>query len=427
MTRVEVPYGTGTLDCELPVAPHKLMPHYAEPHCSELELVARALDTPLGKPPLAELGRGKKRAVILIACRTRRTGSHIYVPLIVERLVKAGIPYEEITVITATGTHDNFRPQDAELLLGKELAGRVRFVGHDCDSPEKLEYVGTTSRGTEVFLNRTYLEADLRIVTGRVTCHYFAGFSGGRKGILPGVSARKTIRYNHSFAVIRNKDEVELNPHTVNGLLDGNPIHEDMLEAAKFAMPDFCLNTVLDPAHRIVAAFGGDMLEAHRAAVEIVREKDFISVDEPFDWLIVSSGGAPYDVNGIQAIKAPINTFAGVRKGGALILTAECPEGFPEWLLESTEIKSPEKLRAKIAAGQVVNGHNALWLEKTRSHAAVILVSALKADTIERLGFYPAKTLREAIRIAKDLTSAPQRIGIVLFGTTTVLESRSSK
>ncbi len=426
MTKVRLPYGKGYMETQIPADVEELRSNYPVPSLDEYALVAAALDEPLGTPPLEELARGKRSAVILIACRTRRTGSHIYVPLIVERLLRAGMPREGITVITATGSHDNFRPQDAELLLGPELAPWIRFEGHDCHSPEKLRYVGTTSRGTEVRLSQRYLDADLKIATGRVTCHYFAGFSGGRKAILPGVSALSTIRQNHSFAVLRD-GEIQVNPTTANGILEGNPIHEDMLEAASFAPPDFTLNTVLNANHQIVAAFGGEMRQAHEQAADLVRRHDFLKIDAPYDWLIVSSGGAPYDVNGIQAIKAPINLYKAVRPGGALVLLAECPEGIPEWLLQATELNDPGELRQRIRDGRLILGHNALWLEEIRNHCHVVMVSAMPESTVLRLGFQYAPTLSAAIGKVYGLTISPERIGVTYSGTVTCVATSSAQ
>lgn len=422
---VRLPYGHGFLEAELPVSADVLRPQYETTKDTEKGIVETALDIPLSSPPLEEIARGRKSAVILIACRTRRTGSPVYVPAIVERLLRAGIPREEITVVTATGSHDNFRPQDAELLLGPELAKWIRLEGHDCHSPDKLRYVGTTSRGTEVRLSARYLEADLKIATGRVTCHYFAGFSGGRKAVLPGVSALTTIRQNHSFAVLRD-GEIRVNPMTANGVLAGNPIHEDMVEAASLAPPDFTLNTVLNADHQIVAAFGGDMVAAHERAAELVRQSDFIEVREPYDWLIVSSGGAPYDVNGIQAIKAPINNYKAVREGGVFILLAECPEGIAEWLLQATELHDPAELRQRIRDGRLILGHNALWLEEIRQRSTVIMVTSLSPQTVARLGFEYAPSLAAAVIRARELTGTPHRIGLVPLGTITVLSERQA-
>ncbi|AXA35973.1 Transcriptional regulator [Candidatus Sumerlaea chitinivorans] len=390
MKTVAIAYGSGSIALEVPEATESIAPNSQAPCVSEDELLEEALDRPLASPPLQELARGKRNAVILIACRTRRTGSDRYLKQIVRRLVEAGIPEERITVITATGTHDNFREQDAELLLGRELVGRVGFEGHDCDTPEKHACVGTTSRGTEVWLSKRYLDADLRIATGRVTYHYFAGFSGGRKAVLPGVSRKTTVRRNHSMAVLYHP-EVRLNPATAPGVLDGNPIHEDMLEAARFVPPDFSLNTVLNTSHQITHAFGGELETSHRAAVRIVEQFDRVHVESPYDWMILSAGGAPYDVNGIQAIKALIGTYQAVRPGGTIFFFAECPEGIPEWLLQATEVQDPRLLRERIASGTLILGHNALWLEQIRRHCRIVMVTELSPATVERLGFQYAK------------------------------------
>lgn len=412
-----MPYGSSTLVFDLGGEGEVLLPNCEAPSLSPSEMVRRALAHPIDSPPLKELARGRRSAIILIACRTRRTGSEVFVPLLADALNEAGIPDESITVCTATGSHDNFRPEDAPLLLGA-AAGRVRFRGHDCINPEQLMEVGTTSRGTPVRLARQYLESDLKIATGRVTFHYFAGFSGGRKAVLPGVSAKETIIANHSMAVLR-EGGVRLNPDTRNGNLDTNPIHLDMVEAARFAPPDFTLTTVLNTRHEITHAFGGAMEASHMAGVEVVRQLDAPRVTARPDWVIAGSGGAPYDVNAIQALKALFNNFGIVRPGGAFILVAECAEGSPQWLLEATALATREELNQRIANRTVRQGHNALWIREARERAHVIMVSKLRDEEVRALGFHPARSPQEALALASDLSGRADRVAIIPYGNIT--------
>ena len=387
---------------------------------SEPVRVRRALERPIGTPPLAALARGRRSAIILIACRTRRTGSAVFVPEIVRVLNDSGIPDERILVYAATGTHDNWRDRDARLLVGDDCARRLRFMGHDCRNG--LVTVGTTSRGNRVDLSRTYLDADLKIATGRVTHHYFAGFTGGRKAVLPGVAGFETIVFNHRMAT-RTEPVVELHPGTRNGHLETNPIHHDMLEAARLAPPDFTLSTVLNTRNEIVHAFGGDCEASHDAAVERVRASDAPAVDRRADWMFLSCGGAHCDVNAVQAMKALINNYDAVRPGGAIVFAAECAEGMAAWLRELCAIQDSSELERRIARGELRHPHNALFLRRATERAHVIMISRLAAPEVEGLGFRKAESLAAAIALAADLAGAPQLTYVVPFGNTTVVRA----
>jgi nickel-dependent lactate racemase len=409
-------YGAGRIAFRPPGEVRTLLPLGAPPAAPEAELVRRALDEPLGTPPLRELARGRRSAIVLVACRTRRTGSPVFLPEIARELAAAGIPEERILVYAATGTHDNWRAGDAALLAGPDCARRLRFAGHDCRAD--LEPVGTTSRGNRVRLARAYLESELKIATGRVTHHYFAGFTGGRKAILPGVSDFDSIVFNHRLATA-TEGGVRLHPEARNGQLAGNPVHLDMLEAARLAPPDFTLATVLDTGDRIVQAFGGDMEQSHEAAVKLVRDSDAPCATPPADWLFASCGGAHLDVNAVQSIKALVNNFRAVRRGGAIILAAECAEGIAPWLREVCSL-GREELAARVLRGELRHPHNALWLRAVRERAHVILVSRLREDEVRDLGFRRAPDLERAIALARELAGPPATCAVVPYGNTTV-------
>jgi nickel-dependent lactate racemase len=383
-----------------------------------MDLANDAVERPLDSAPLEALARGRRRAIILIACRTRRTGSHILLPRIVKALNAAGLGDDQILVYAATGTHDNWRAEDAPLLAGADCAARLRFQGHDCRT--NLAVVGTTSRGNRVALSRAYLDADLKIATGRVTYHYFAGFTGGRKAVLPGVSGFDTIAFNHRMATAPDP-ALHVNPAARNGVLDGNPIHEDMLEAASMAPPDFTLCTVLDSSSRMVHAFGGDMRAAHAAAVKVVRRGDAPSVQRAADWMLLSCGGAHADVNAVQALKAVVNNHRAVRRGGAIIFAAECAEGMAPWLRELGNVRDPEELDRRFRQGELRHPHNALYLGEATSRAHIIMVTSLPEADVKRLGFRRADTLSAACNLATTLSGPPKTTFVVPYGNTTVV------
>lgn len=417
---VRLTYGSGWLECDAAGDVQEILPLYPEPAKTETELVDDALSLPIGSVPLEALARGRRRAIILIACRTRRTGSHIVIPRIVRALNAAGLDDDQILVYAATGTHDNWRPEDAPLLAGDDCARRLRFQGHDCRS--NLDVVGTTSRGNRVALSRTYLDADLKIATGRVTYHYFAGFTGGRKAVLPGVAGFDTIVFNHRMASVR-EPALHLNPAARNGHLAGNPIHEDMLEAARFSPPDFTLSTVLDTSNRIVYAFGGDMQASHHAAVNEMRERDAPWAGAPADWMFLSCGGAHCDVNAVQALKAVVNNHQAVRQGGAIVFSAECAEGMAPWLRELGAIRDRAELDRRVRRGELRHPHNALYLNEATTRAHVIMVTSLSQGEVEGMGFHRANSLAEARDLATQLAGTPTRSLVVPFGNTTVVRT----
>jgi len=418
---VQLTYGSRIMEFEAPGEVRTLRPPLAASAASQSSLVRAALEQPIDSPPLAQLARGRRSAIILIACRTRRTGSQVFLPEIVRTLNAAGIADENILVYAATGTHDNWRPEDAPLLAGADCAGRLRFVGHNCR--DNLEFVGTTSRGNRVALSRDYLDADLKIATGRVTHHYFAGFTGGRKAILPGVAGFDTIVFNHRM-VTRMTPRVELEPEARNGNLATNPIHLDMLEAAHLAPPDFTLNTVLDPHNEIVAVHGGDFEASHAVAVDEVSRRDCLVLEQPADWMFLSCGGAHCDVNAVQMLKAVINNYKSVRRGGAIILAAECAEGMAPWLRQLCTESDRHDLARRIAGGELRHPHNALFLQQVTDHAHVIMISKLAPEEAAALGFHKAADLDEAMALATRLAGKPRQTVIVPFGNTTVARVR---
>ena len=415
-------YGAQTLDIRAPGDARVLVPGAPDRSAPEAERVRVALERPIGTPSLERLARGRRSAIILIACRTRRTGSAVFLPEIVRVLNAAGIPDERILVYAATGTHDNWRVQDAALLAGPDCARRLRFMGHDCR--RNLVIVGTTSRGNRVALSRTYLDADLKIATGRVTHHYFAGFTGGRKAILPGVAGLDTILFNHRMAT-RTEPKVDLDPGTRNGNLETNPIHLDMLDAAHLAPPDFTLSTVLNTWNEIVHAFGGALEASHEAAIEKARASEALAVERPADWMFLSCGGAHCDVNAVQSLKALINNYQGVRPGGAIVLAAECAEGIAPWLRELCGVRDRAELERRIARGELRQPHNALFLRRATEHAHVIMISKLAADDVAALGFRKAESLSAAMALATELAGPPETTFVVPFGNTTVVRIAS--
>jgi len=376
------------------------------------EVIARCLAEPVGSARLRELARGRSSAAILVPGVDRVAGARTYVPAIIEELNRGGIPLDRISVCLAPGTHVHRVEDDAAVILGPELAARVAMYGHACRDQEAQEHLGTTSFGTPVHISRRVLDADLRILTGRVIPHYFAGYSGGRKALVPGVAGMPTILANHKLTLGNGHG---IHPQVRPGVLDGNPVHHDMVDAALMARPDFCLNTVLDEAGRMVDAVAGDMLASHAAACEVAGKVFNRCLSEQVDALITSAGGAPYDCNFMQALKAVFNVQELVRPDGAILWIAACPQGMHQGFLDWAAHASDDDLNGAVRDHYNLTGHNSIMLRRLTRKARVALWSQLPAASVERLGLHPVTSLDEGLRWLSQQLGHSYRYAVIPF------------
>ena len=314
-----MPYGRGFVDLKLPTKNLRVI-RVKEPRglADEEKSIKEALENPIKKPPLPALADSQDKVTIIVDDITRPTPSHKIVSAILEELP---VPSENVTVLVATGLHRKNTERELEAMLGKDILSRVRVVNHDAFDEGGLVYVGETSMGTKLEVNRLVADADLLITTGHIEPHEFAGFTGGRKSILPGVAGVEGINHNHR---LENLDH----PRARIGILDGNPIHEDMVEAARMVEVDFMVNVVLNSEKRVTKVVAGDVEEAHRHGVAFYREHAQVEVGEPAD-IVIASSGYPGDINFYQSIKScviPAEPF--VKEGGVIIALAGCEDGF---------------------------------------------------------------------------------------------------
>jgi len=320
-------------------------------------------------------------------------GTRDYVAALIAELNAAGMPDERIAVFLADGTHEQHLHSDIETLLGTELAARVRCVGHDCRRDEVVD-LGTTSYGTPVLFNRRVLESEVKILTGRIVPHYFAGFSGGRKALVPGVAGFPTILANHRLTLDPKRG---IHPGVRLCSLLQNPVHLDMLEGARMAQPEFCLNTLMDADDRMLSAVAGDFEAAHqegcRQALDVLR----VLLEEPVDVLISSAGGSPYDDNFMQSLKAVFNVQEVVRPGGTILWVAECSRGINPGFLSWASIQSDTELDRAVRERYALTGHNSLMLRQLIRRVEVGLWSGLPPDTVSQLGIHPIASLEEGL------------------------------
>lgn len=422
-----IPLGYGTAQVLLDPAPLRVRevvwPRRAEAPKPARALVEEALARPIGAPPFAELVDGARSAVILVSGKDRVARADAYMPPLVETLAAAGVPTAAITVMMATGTHIRFTEADLAVIFGLDYDPDLRYVAHDCRDEANLITLGETSYGHPVRVNRHAYEADVRIMTGRLTHHYFAGFTAGRKSVLPGVSAYESILANHRM-VIEGAGEHVVPPAVRNGNLRGNPIHLEMMEAAEHFAPSFVVNTVLNVDHDLTHVFAGDWRAAHAAGCAVVAEHFERQVGEPADLVVGSCGGDPYDCSFIQALKTLMNTHRAVKDGGTYLLLGACPEGIKKGFLDWPRDLALPELAARVRADYNLSGHNTYLLRDLLSRIRVVLVSTCAPEDVAYMGFIPAASPAEGLRLALEGAPAQPDTLVVPYGNITVVNER---
>ena len=407
---VEVPLGGGTF---LGLLQPKCAPPLERPE----EAIRNGLRMPIAGPPLKQAAAGGRNAAILVSARDRVTGSDVFVKVVADELNAAGIPDEAITVYIASGTHQKQTEQDMRGLLGGEGFERLTCIQHDPKDAGNLIDLGVTSLGTPIRINRAVYETDVKVLTGRITHHYFAGFSGGRKAIAPGVSSFETITANHRR--VMRSDGCGRDVRARAGNLADNPIHLDMLEIARPALPTFCLNTVLNIGHEITHVFAGDYLAAHAEGSRLVDALFRVQPSKPADIVVASCGGWPYDISFMQVIKTIVSAEGAVRDGGVLIVLGECERGVEQGFREWFQIPTREELNRAVLASYNLKGHNSYWIREVQSRIRLVLVSRLPDSDVEALGCSPARNAGDAMRIASDLVRGAPSIAAVPYGNVT--------
>jgi nickel-dependent lactate racemase len=378
--------------------------------------IERALKEPLGSKKLDEIVKPESRVAIVVDDITRPAPSDLMVPPLLDELSGKGVKDENVAVIFACGIHRAVKPEEAVALLGESVCSRVRTVSHDCKAQDLVQ-VGTTQKyGTRVFLNRLFTEADVRILTGDIGLHYFAGYGGGRKSVLPGISGEETVRHNHVML---------LDPNARTGMLSENPVHQDMVEAAALAKVDFALNVVMNSKREIVRAFAGDLGQVFSEGVKLVDEMYRVKVDRRAEIVVVSPGGDPADVNLFQAYKGVDNALEVVKRGGVIILVAELPEGhgnqdFYDWTTKFTDLKAVER---EIKRNFVVGGSKAYYYMKALQKARIILVSSMPdyyAANVFKLK--TARAVNDALNEAMTIVGKNAKVWTLPYGNYTLPE-----
>jgi nickel-dependent lactate racemase len=393
---VRLDYGRTGLDVHLPddADVSILEPSKGVPLPDPAGAVAAALRAPIGTAPLAELARGRRDAVVVISDKTRPVPYGIVLPPLLATLEAAGIARERIELLVATGLHRANTADELAMMTSPAIVARYRIRNHDARDAAAHVHLGRTARGTELWIDRGLLAADLRIVTGLIEPHLMAGFSGGRKAVAPGCAGVDTMRSLHGAAML----ESALGP----GIIDGNPFHDELVGIARRVGVHFLCDVAIDRRRQLTGVFAGDLERAHAAGVAFVEAHVRADLDRPADVVVASAGGFPLDETYYQSIKGMVAALNIVRRGGTIILAAALNEGIgsAEFRGLLADARSPDEVMARIATPGffTIDQWMVQHLCQVRRKAEVILVSdGLAADAAAGLLVEHAPTVEAAL------------------------------
>lgn len=417
MQTIPLPYGTGTLDLHideecleaLVEAPMGSL----EPDPSEEELVLHALRNPVGTPPLAELARGKDKIVLVTSDHTRAVPSRLTLPLLLAE-IRRGNPLADITILVATGLHRATTETEQRRMFGDAIVDAEHIVVSNAFDPSLFVDLGTLPSGAGFKVHHLATEADLLVCEGFIEPHFFAGFSGGRKSILPGICAEETVKENHSYRAIAD-------PHALTGVLAGNPIHEDMVVAARRVNVQFILNVALNARKQVIGAWAGDLEQAHEAGVAYVRRW---SQCPPVvgDIVVTTNGGYPLDQNLYQSPKAVATAEACAGEDGVIIMCCSCSDGMGGTNFEELmQLGTPAEIDAKLAAIPAKETIPEQWCPQIYArilskHPVVLVTDHLDPALVRRCNMIPAATPDEALAIARGLRGNDARVVVIPDG-----------
>ncbi len=413
----DMKYGAGTLPLDLDDK-HILkivLPGEKAPLAEPADAVRKVLAAPEGTAPLLEMLKAvhPQKLVIVVNDITRPTPYSVLMPPLVETIEKAGIPDSHVTLVTATGIHDlHTREQDIEV-YGEELCRRFKVISHDATDRDNLVYKGKLPSGYEFWLNKIVDEADFLITLGVVMPHYFAGFSGGRKSILPGVSGKETVQKNHARMV-----EIMDNLPPIRE----NPVSLEMIHAARTAGVDFIINTVVDDSGRLVEVVAGDLEKAWYKAVEVSESMYLTPIPRKAKVAIATASGYPRDINLYQSQKALDHADKATLEGGTVIIVAECREGYGEKIFESF-MKAGYTARGimdEVKKNFIMGGHKAYGFAKVAAEKKVIFVTSLSEGIVASLFARKAASMEEAVRMALEDQGADADFIVFPEGSVTV-------
>ncbi|HEV2765759.1 MAG TPA: nickel-dependent lactate racemase, partial [Pyrinomonadaceae bacterium] len=400
MGHLQLGYGRGSVSFDFDEERFRVLARdeqetHATRPLTDPEILA-AFDDPVDSQTLDEILSPGESVLVVVSDATRATASAQIVNLLVRRVIEAGVAPYDLRIIFATGIHRPVTPEEKRQLLTPFIVQRVRTLDHDAHDAAQHVLLGTTERGTPVELNRALTEHSHVILTGGINFHYFAGFTGGRKSVCPGLASARTVAATHLHALDAATGGRRAGVGA--GRLDGNAVHEECERVAAEVAPSFLVNAVVDERGRAVAVYAGDWRAAHRRACAEYADTHTVTFEEKRPLVVVSAGGAPHDLNLIQAHKALDTAAHACADGGDLIVVAECADGagrpdFLKWF----DAPDSRALAARLLDAYEVNGQTAWALLTKAERFRVHLVSALDDEDVRRMRMNPARSIAEAL------------------------------
>ncbi|MFW6266124.1 MAG: nickel-dependent lactate racemase [Halanaerobiales bacterium] len=422
MKKFNLPYGQKNLELEL--SENRLAgelvsrAHHYSADKSEKELVKEALANPVESPQLKELAKGREKVVIITSDHTRPVPSHINLPLMLNE-IREGNPEADVTILIATGFHRATTEKEMRDKFGDEIVDGEKIVVHDSRDEDQMVNLGKLPSGGDLIINKLAAEADLLVADGFIEPHFFAGFSGGRKSVLPGVASKTTVLANHCSEFIAH-------PRARTGILEGNPMHEDMLYAAEKAGLEFILNVVIDADKKIINAFAGHREKAHYMGCDFISKLAGVE-KKPADIVITTNGGYPLDQNIYQSVKGMTAAEATCNEGGVIIIATECSDGHggEEFYRTFAEAETIEEIMDRIMARDRKETIPDQWesqiLARILLKHEVIMVTDAPKEMVEDMHMKWADNLEEAIKMADKIVGKESKVTVIPDGVSVVV------
>ncbi len=425
MPRTLLKYSTDGLELNLPDTPNlvgvlgpKSRPALENP----LAAIHESLWNPIDSRALRDIAQGRRNAVVVISDITRPVPNRLILPPLLDELAAAGIRRDTITILIATGIHRPNHGEEVVRLVGEEIAGNYRIVNHFSKNIDEMFYAGTITGKTPVYVNRLYAEADLKILTGFIEPHMWAGYSGGRKSILPGISSLKTLEFMHGAEMVTH-------PDVVYGKLEGNPFHEGGLRIMERVGADFIVNVTLNGDKKVTGVYSGHPVNAHLRGAHELEPYCTAYLDQPLDFVVTTNGGAPSDINLYQTAKGIAGVAPVVKKGGEIVVASHCPEGLgsEEFVASMNEFSTPSEWIRRALGHEFfyVDQWCALEIYKWMvDHPIYLYSEGVPEEQKVRYGFTPTDNVEETVQLLLNKHGQDARWAIVPDGPYLILRLR---
>jgi len=421
--KVSLSYGLQGLEIEIPETPGfegVLRPREAPALDDPTAAVSAALRNPLAAAPLKEIATHRQNACIVISDITRPVPNQLILPPLIREIEASGIPSEAITILIATGIHRPNQGDELVTLVGREIAEKYRIINHFSRNREEMASIGEIEAGVPALINKHYLNAELKILTGFIEPHMWAGFSGGRKSILPGISALETLEYMHGPQMIAH-------PGTVYGNLVDNPFHDAGLEVMKKAGADFIVNVTLDTRKKVTRVFAGDPVQAHLEGCRFLAPFCSRTLDQPLDFIVTTNSGAPLDCNLYQTVKGITGAAPVVKEGGEIVIASACSEGAgsPEYRKILDLVDTPENFLRRLMAGEFFIADQWCAQETYQvvvKHPVWLYSEGLSPEEIAGYHLTPVKSIEKAISSLLEKHGPEARWAVVPDGPLLILK-----